>query len=126
MRGCNDERGSTLAESLVALSLFGLMAAAITDLLITHIRVEGSNIRRTTAIALTEQEFEDLRSLKHDDIESRTSTQRIEGRTYTIATVAQPDTPASNMTSITATVSWIDESGSQTYTANVIYTPIQR
>ena len=120
------ERGSTLIESLVALGLFGLMASAMGSLFTTHIRAEGSNVRRTAAIALVEQEFEDLRSLDYDSIMSRSSTSTTGHVTYTLTTTVVPDMPAPNMKTITATLTWTDNYGPQTYSANAIYTAVTR
>jgi prepilin-type N-terminal cleavage/methylation domain-containing protein len=121
-----DHRGSTLIESLVALALFGLTASAVGDMLMRQIRMQGTNMTRTTAIALAERELEDLRSLAYKKIDDRTSTQTVAGMTYTIATTVTDDSPADNMKSIATRVSWTEPAGAQTYTINAIYTAIKR
>jgi type II secretory pathway pseudopilin PulG len=121
-----NERGSTLVESLVAIGLFGLVMAAVGNLLITHMRMEGLNIVQTTAIGLAERELEDLRALQYSDIASRTATQTIGGIQYTIRTTVTADSPAPNEKSINTAVTWTDRSGSQSYALNAIYTAITR
>jgi prepilin-type N-terminal cleavage/methylation domain-containing protein len=119
------QRGNTLVESLVALALFTVMAAAIGDLLAQQIRMQGSNGTSTTAIALAEQEIEDLRSLSYEDMASRSATKRIAGATYTVQTTVVPDTPVRNMKSITAQVTWTDALGPQAYSLYAVYTDVQ-
>jgi type II secretory pathway pseudopilin PulG len=120
------ERGSTLIESLVAIGLFGLVMAAVGDLLITHIRMEGLNVMQTTAIGLAERELEDLRAIQYSDIVSRTSTQTVDGMRYTITSTVTADTPAPNEKSINTAVTWTDRSGAQSYALNAIYTAVTR
>jgi prepilin-type N-terminal cleavage/methylation domain-containing protein len=120
------QRGTTLLESLVALALFGIASAAIGTLLTQHIRTQGSNMTQTTAIAIASRELEDLRSLDYDDIVSRSSTQVFGGLTYTLTTAVADDVPAAKMKSITATVTWTEANGPQTYTLDAIYTAVKR
>jgi prepilin-type N-terminal cleavage/methylation domain-containing protein len=121
-----NHRGSTLIESLVALALFGLTASAVGDMLMRQIRMQGTNMTRTTAIALAERELEDLRALAYDSIDDRSGTKTVAGMTYTIATTVTDDSPAANMKSIATQVSWTEPAGAQTYTINAIYTAIRR
>jgi type II secretory pathway pseudopilin PulG len=136
--GWNDH-GATLIETLVALALFGISIAAIGNLLTCHIRRAGTNSTYTTAVSMAEQEIEDLRSLGYTAIASRTtqvpscnsssswwcatepSTGAIQ---YTITTTVVPDSPATNMKSITIAVNWQEPNGLQTYTLNAIYTAV--
>jgi type II secretory pathway pseudopilin PulG len=118
------EAGSTMIESLVAICLFAMAASALGSLFTTHIRAEGTNVRWTTAISLVEKEFEDLRSLSYDNIQSRTSSTTFGNVTYTVTTTVTPNQPDTNMKTITTAVTWTDNYGSQTYTGNAIYTTI--
>ena len=125
-RRIKGQAGSTLIESLVALALFALAASAIGDLLVRQIRMQTSNVTRTTAIALAERELEDLRSLDYGSMASRTATQAVNGLSYTVSTTITADSPARNMKAIATTISWNEPAGSQTYTVNAIYTDITR
>lgn len=120
------QRGTTLIESLVALGLFAIVAGAVSNLLIVHMRIGSSNITRTTAIALAERELEDLRGMDYTQVAARNSTQKIAGMTYQVATSVVTDSPASGMKSITTTVSWTEPLGAQTYTLNGLYTAVKR
>ncbi len=120
------ERGTTLLEAVVAAGLFGLAMAAMSPLMVTHIRMEGSNLTRTTAIGLAERELEDLRGLNYDSIASRSSTQTIGGMRYTVATTVRDDTPTDGVKTITTAVSWTDQTGAQSYALNAVYTAVKR
>lgn len=126
---CNahrNQRGNTLVESLVALALFTLMAAAIGDLLAQQIRFQGTSGTTTTAIGLAEQELEDLRSMSYDAIASRSASSVVGGATYQVDTTVVLNSPERNMKSITAHVSWTDAIGAQNYALYAIYTDVKR
>lgn len=125
-RQLHPEGGTTLIESMVAVGLFLVAAAAISSLLVGHIRYQGMNTIRTTAITLAARELENLRGLDYKDIASHTTTQSIDGRTYTIVTTVQDNTPAANMKTIEASIGWTESSGAQTYAISAIYTAIKR
>jgi len=118
--------GSTLVESLIAMCLFALAATSTSDLLVTHVRAQGSNLNKTTSIALAERELEDLRALDYASIASRSSTQTVGGLRYTLTTTVTADVPAAGMKTINAVVSWIDLKGAQTYAINAIYAAVKR
>lgn len=120
-RTLRNQHGSTLVESLVALSLFALTAAAIGDLLTREIHLEGTNNTTTTAIFLAERELEDLRSQDYDTVASRSSTSTVEGATYSLQTTVVPDSPAPSMKSVTTNVTWTDARGPQSYDVYAIY-----
>jgi hypothetical protein len=120
------ERGTMLLEAVVATGLFGLAMAAMSPLLVTHIRMEGSNLTHTTAIGLAERELEDLRALNYDSIASRSSAQTIGGMRYSIATTVREDTPTDGVKTITTVVSWNDPGGAQSYALNAVYTAVKR
>jgi type II secretory pathway pseudopilin PulG len=117
---CN-QHGSTLVESLVALSLLGLTAAAIGNLLSREISLDATNGTSTTAISLAEQELEDLRAQDYDAVASRSSTNTVDGATYNVQTTVVPDSPAPDMKSVTTTVTWTDVRGPQSYDVYTIY-----
>lgn len=125
-----NQRGTTLIESMMALTLFGLAATSIGTLLTTQIRMQGWNVYRTNAIALASAELEDLRGMDYSDIPTgspaRTSTVQLGGMTYTISTDSLLDTPATGMKQITTTVTFNEPTGTKSYSLNAIYTAIKR
>lgn len=125
-RRSSNQRGSTLVESLVAICLFGLCMVAMSNLLVTHIQMEGANLRQTTAIGLAERELEDLRAINYSEIVSRSSTQTMGNIAYTVTTTVAQDSPSPNEKRINTVVSWTDRGGVQSYALNTIYTAIQR
>ncbi len=124
--GTGNARGSTLIESLIAISIFGIGMAAIGNLLVTHMRMQGLNLTYTTAIGLAERELEDLRAVNYSKIASRSSAQTVDGVSYTITTSVTADSPLPNEKSINTVVSWTDRSGAHSSVLNAIYTAVQR
>jgi len=121
-----DNRGMMLVEALVAIGLLGIGMATLSALMVQHMRTAGSNNLLTTAIALGEQELEDLRSQDYNTgIVSRTTTSTVGATTYTITTTVTADTPSFNMKSITTNVTWSGISGAQSYVLRTIYTQLQ-
>jgi Tfp pilus assembly protein PilV len=116
-----------LIETLVSLSLFVLAAAAVSNLLVSQIRIENGNANYTTAISLATSALENLRSLDYPSIPaSQITTTTVGPVTYTVTSTAAFDTPATGMARITTAVTWTDLLGSQTYTVNAIYTDVTR
>lgn len=121
-----DDRGVMLVEAIVALGLLGLSMAALSALMTQHLRQAGTNSLYTAAIALGEQELEDLRSMDYNSLASRTYTPPAVGvTTYTVASTVVADSPSANMKSITTNVTWTGLNGPQTYTLYTIYTQLQ-
>jgi prepilin-type N-terminal cleavage/methylation domain-containing protein len=122
------QRGATLIESLVAVGLFGIAAAAISNLLIQHIGAERTNGTTTTAIAIAEAELESIRSLDYADIASRTidPTPATGSPTYHIRTTVVADSPAPSLKSITTQVSWTEPVGAHSVSLYAIYTDVTR
>jgi Tfp pilus assembly protein PilV len=121
-----NEHGVTLIESVVAVGVFLMAAAAISNLLIGHIRFQGSNTMHTTAIAVAARELESLRGLDYKDITTHSATQTVDGKAYTITTTVREGVPIVNMKSIVVAVNWTELGGAQTYAINAIYTAIKR
>ena len=122
----SNERGVTLIESVVALGLFAIAAAAVSNLLVGHIRQTGSNLAATTAIVVAERELEDLRSLDYTDIVSRSSTKTFDGLTYAVATTITSDMPAPNMKTIQTQITWSELGVAKSYVLDAVYTAIKR
>lgn len=121
-----NRHGSTLAESLVAMGLFAVTAAAMGQLLAQHIRLQGTNGTTTAAITLAAREFEDMRALDYNDMVSRSSSVTAGAITYTVQTTVVADSPEPNLKSVTTRVSWAEPTGPQAYTAYGIFSDITR
>ena len=127
-KGSHKQRGASLIESLVALALFGIAAAAICNLLTEHIRREATNGTTTTAVAFAEAELESLRSLDYPDIATRTTnpTPAAGSPAYQVQTTVVADFPAPSLKSITTQVSWTEPAGSKSVTLYAVYTDVTR
>jgi len=120
-RNLYNQHGSSLVESLVALSLFGLAASAVGDLLTRTIQLEHANGTTTTAVCLAQNELEDLHALDYDAIANRSSTTIVQGAAYTVRTSVVSDSPAPDMKSVTTKVTWMEGRGPQSYSLDTIY-----
>jgi len=121
-----EERGVSLLETLVALSLFAIAAGTMGDFLVRQIRMAGSNHNYTTAYSYAEQELEDVRAMDYDDIATRSATHPSGSITYTVNTQVVANSPAPNMKNITVTVSWSEPGGARNVALQTIYTAIRR
>jgi prepilin-type N-terminal cleavage/methylation domain-containing protein len=122
------QRGASLIESLVALALFGIAAAAISNLLTHHIRREATNGTTTTAVAVAEAELESLRSLDYPDIVTRTTnpTPAAGSPAYRVQTTVVADSPAPSLKTISTRVSWTEAAGPKSVTLDAVYTDVTR
>ena len=120
------DRGVSLLETLVALSLFAIAAGTMGNFLVQQIRMASTNHNFTTAYAYAEQELEDIRALDYADIVSRTSSHPAGSLTFTTDTQVVANDPAPNMKKITVTVSWTEPGGARSVALNTIYTAIKR
>lgn len=127
-RRARRERGASLIESLVALALFGIAAAAVGNLLTQHIRRERTNGTTTAAIAVAEAELESLRSLDYPNIASRTTdpTPSAGSPAYHVQTTVVADSPAPSLKTITTQVTWTEPAGPQSVSLYAVYTDITR
>jgi prepilin-type N-terminal cleavage/methylation domain-containing protein len=121
-----NERGVSLMETLVALSLFAIAAGTMGDFLVQQIRMASTNHNFTSAYALAEQELEDVRALDYVDIVPRSSTKAVGSVTFNLRTDVVANTPAPNMKSITVSVDWNEPGGARNVALHTIYTAIKR
>ena len=115
-------------ESLVALGLFGIVAAAVGNLLIEHIRRERTNGTTTAAVELAEAELESIRSLDYPDIASRVTdpTPAAGSPAFHVLTTVVADSPAPSLKTITTQVSWTEPAGPQSVSLYAVYTDVTR
>ena len=127
-RARRTQRGATLVESLVALGVFGVVAAAVGNLLTQHIRGERTNGTTGTAVTIAEAELESIRSLDYPSIVSRTfdPTPAAGSPSYHVQTTVIADSPAPSLKSITTQVSWTEPAGTKSVSLYAIYTDITR
>jgi prepilin-type N-terminal cleavage/methylation domain-containing protein len=122
----SSQRGISLIETMVALGVFAISAAGINSFLTQHVRRSAGNHLQTVAYGLAEDTLEAARTLDWEDIATKQTTHAEGGVTFTIALAVQNDTPAENLKTLTATVSWTDPLGAQSIQVPVVYTQVTR
>jgi prepilin-type N-terminal cleavage/methylation domain-containing protein len=118
------ERGVSLIEILVAITLFAITATGMTALAVQGLRRTAGNRSSTGAVIAAQHELEDLRSLAYVDVVPRAYGMTIAGTPYGIGTAVANDTPASGMKQITVTINWSEQLGPQSYVLRTILTQI--
>jgi len=118
------QRGVSLLEILVAITLFALTSSGLAAFLVQSLRRTAGNRASTGAVIAAQHEVEDLRSLDYPAIVSRSYATTITGKSYGVGTVVQNDTPASGMKQVTVTVSYTEPLGAESYVLRTILTQI--
>jgi type II secretion system protein I len=125
-RPARGERGITLIETLVALSLLAISAATISNFLVQQIRASNTNSNYTIAYELAVQELEDVRAQLYDQMGTRSKDHKVGGIDFDIETQVTEGTPAPNMKKIDVAVSWNEPSGDRNVALHTIYTAVTR
>ena len=120
------ERGASLIETVVALGLFALTAAMMSNFLAEHVRHSSSNNLHSVAYSLAAEALEGARALDLADVTSQTASHDEGGVSFTVATSVEDDTPQPNLKTITATVTWTEQDGEHHVSVPVVYTAIAR
>jgi prepilin-type N-terminal cleavage/methylation domain-containing protein len=120
------ERGFSLIETLVALSLFAMTAATMGKFLVTQIRFASNNHLQTKAYSLAAEQLEATRALRFNDMLASSKTVAFNGVTYTVATDIDDDTPSNGLKTIEVDVSWSDPTGPKNVSVSTIYTEVRR
>ena len=118
------QRGISLLEILVAITLFAITSSGLAAFLVQSLRRTAGNRASTGAVIAAQHEVEDLRSLDYPSIVSRSYSTTITGKSYGVGTVVQNNTPASGMKQITVTVSYTEPLGPESYVLRTILTQI--
>jgi Tfp pilus assembly protein PilV len=118
------QRGISLLEILVAITLFALTSSGLAAFLVQSLRRTAGNRASTGAVIAAQHEVEDLRSLDYPAIVSRSYATTITGKSYGVGTVVQNNTPASGMKQVTVTVSYTEPLGPESYVLRTILTQI--
>jgi Tfp pilus assembly protein PilV len=129
MRRKRSERGFTLIDTLVGMTVLAVSANAMLSMLIFSAYNVRANALNTHAVTLAIQEREDLRSLIYSAIATRDpyttgSPDRFNGVPFTVHSDVQTDVPAANMKTVTATISWNYRGQPRSYAVQTIYTNI--
>jgi type II secretory pathway pseudopilin PulG len=119
-------RGTTLIETIVALSLFSVVAATTSGFLVHQVRTTGMNKRQTLAYVLAAEELERVRALAYQEMASTRAEQVLEDLSFTVETKVEADTPASGMKKVSVDVSWPELGGTENVLVYAIYTRVRR
>ncbi len=120
------ERGFSLIETLVALSLFAMTAATMGQFLVVQIRHAANNHLQTKAYSLAAEQLEATRALRFNDMLASTKTVAFNGVQYTVATDVDDDTPSNGLKTIEVDVSWNDPTGPKNVSVSTVYTEVRR
>ncbi len=116
--------GLTLIEVLIAALLLVLASTAVSSLVAGGLIRADTNSALSHATDLAAGEMEDLRSLDYGTLASRTAPNSPDvwnGTSFTIQSTVTRDSPAANMSTIVALVSWAQRAKSYSYTLQSIY-----
>lgn len=120
------QRGVSLLETLVALGLFAVCAATMGKYLVSQIRLSSSNYLYSQAYALAEEQLENTRALRFNDMVAGSKTVPVDGQNFVVNTAVQNDSPANGLKQITVNVAWKDSLGPKNVSVRTIYTEVQR
>lgn len=123
-RCLRSQQGITLIETMVALGLFALVAAAMSDFLVHQIRQSSSNYLDTLAYSLAADTLELARAARLASVAQGSTTIDEGGVTFTTTTQVENDTPSQGMKTITAVVTWNEPSGPKSVSVPTIYTEV--
>ncbi|MDX2167352.1 MAG: prepilin-type N-terminal cleavage/methylation domain-containing protein [Deltaproteobacteria bacterium] len=121
-----NQRGITLIETIVALSLFAVTAATMSKFLVAQIRYASNNNLQTKAYSLAEDQLETIRSQRFNDMASSSKQVTMGAVKYTVASTVTDDTPANGLKSINVAVTWTDNTGPKSINVSTIYTEVRR
>lgn len=119
------ERGLSLIEVLVAVTIFTLVAAAVTSLTTSALSTADWNKDRAHAMAIAESEIEDMRSIPYGQMANQFQFVFRGGRRFGVSRIVTRDQPAPNMADLTVAVTWSQRGGrTHTYQARTIVTAL--
>ena len=122
----SNQRGASLIETCVALGLFAITAAGMSQFLVGQVRRSSSNNLHTVAYSLAAEALEGARASNYGDLVDQATNHQEGGVEFTVATTVEADTPQANLKTVTATVSWTEQDGQHQVVVPVVYTEISR
>jgi len=117
-------RGFTLIETLAAMTLFAIVAAAVSSLAVTATRRTTENRHAMSAAFLAQREMEHIRGLDYPSIVAESLSVALGGQNFTISTSVTPDMPVANVKTVTVTVTWTGPEGAKSYAVTSYYTDV--
>jgi Tfp pilus assembly protein PilV len=115
-----------LPEVLAAVSVLAISILGVQGLLMGLARATSTNSNHAVATELAQAELEDLRSLRYDDVNSRSAAATIAGMNYSIVSVVSDGVPQAEMKHIETTVAWVGSGGvSESFSLETIYASIK-
>ncbi len=119
-----DQRGITLVESLIALALLALGAAAVGNFMTGQIRHASISHLSGQAYSLAADEIERIRSLPFSEMSGESRTKTDGEINFEIDSTVVAGVPAPNMKSVKVDVSWNAPGGRQTIELRTIYAQV--
>jgi prepilin-type N-terminal cleavage/methylation domain-containing protein len=115
-------KGFTLVEVLAALVLFLITLVGLSSLLTTTMQANAQAKRITTATNLAQDKLEEVRNTAYSSVSSGSDSAKLtetggtsgSGAIYTRSWTVTADSPAAGTKTVTATVTWTDQTGSHT------------
>ncbi len=104
-------RGYTLAGVVAAVSVLGISVLGAQEFLGSLSRPPAADPHQMMAAEFAQAELADLRALDAHDLASRTTSAKLAGTDYTIASRVTDGHGAEKGTYIHTTVSWLDDRG---------------
>lgn len=123
-RAVANQRGVTLIESLIALGLLALGAAAVSEFMTGQIRHAADNHLATTAYAIAADELERIRALPFDEMIGSRRDEAANDVVFDIVSTVADGVPETNMKSVEVRVSWTSATGAQSIDLRTVYAQV--
>jgi type IV pilus assembly protein PilV len=116
------EKGFTLVEILIALTIFAIGILGVASMQAWGLRGNASAIWHSQAATLAADKIEELMMVSYDTLESGPTTLQSETQgDYTINWTVTPNTPINLTTTITINVTWNDHGTAKTFTPDFTF-----
>ncbi len=119
-----NQRGVTLVESLIALSLLALGASAVGNFMTSQIRHASGSHLTEQAYTLATEEIERIRALPFSEMMGVTRTESDGDISFEVASNVQSGVPAPNMNSVSVNVTWNAPGGRKSAELRTVYAQV--